>query len=194
MSKDDLLKHIADTGYNVGFGAKKHFATYDIVCKVPGLIGTFSTLVGVYALVYDTLSAKGLSATLVALGIVGLMIAFYDKEKDHYEDAGKKLTQLFNRLKVLYSNVKDASSEELEAFKSELNQIEDEFYKTGISKQILFSGWFAHLKFFGEHQIDWIDEQKHFKLLKDKIPASLSAIVLSIAVIGLALLIKRYFL
>ena len=31
MDKDDLLKHIAETGYNVGFGAKLHFATYDIV-------------------------------------------------------------------------------------------------------------------------------------------------------------------
>lgn len=34
MRRDDLLKHIADTGYNVGFGAKKHFATYDITDKV----------------------------------------------------------------------------------------------------------------------------------------------------------------
>ena len=35
MDKNTLLKMIAETGYNVGFGAKKHFATYDIVEKAP---------------------------------------------------------------------------------------------------------------------------------------------------------------
>lgn len=193
MSKDDLLKHIAETGYNVGFGAKKHFATFDIVDKVPGLIGTTSTLIGIYALVYETLSAKGLSATLVALGIIGLMIAFYDKEKGRYENAGIELTKLFNRLKALYSNVKSSSPESIEACQAELNQIETEYYGTGISKQILFSGWYAHLKFFGEHQIDWIDEQKNFKFIKDKVPASLSAVAILTALVGIILLAKHIF-
>lgn len=38
MNRDELLKYITDTAYNVGFGAKKHFATYDIVGKMPGFI------------------------------------------------------------------------------------------------------------------------------------------------------------
>ena len=50
MDKNDLLKHIAETGYNVGFGAKLHFATYDIVDKTPGLIGFISTAVGIFSL------------------------------------------------------------------------------------------------------------------------------------------------
>lgn len=193
MNREDLLKHIAETGYNVGFGAKKHFATYDIVDKVPGLIGTASTVVGVYALVYDTLSAKGLSATLVVLGIIGLMIAFYDKEKNRYELEGKELTRLFNRLKSLYSDVKNAAPEEIEGHTSELRAIEHEYENIGISKQILFSGWFAHLKFFGEHQIEWIDEQKQFKLFRDKIPASLATAVILFACAAIVFVLVQIF-
>ncbi len=42
MTKDDLLKDIAETGYNVGFGAKRHFATYNITQKIPSVIGFVS--------------------------------------------------------------------------------------------------------------------------------------------------------
>ena len=51
MNKSNLLMSIAETGYNVGFGAKKHFATYDIVQKAPGWIAFVSFVVGVSALV-----------------------------------------------------------------------------------------------------------------------------------------------
>ena len=38
MRQEDLLNQIAETAYNVGFGAKKHFATYDMIEKLPGII------------------------------------------------------------------------------------------------------------------------------------------------------------
>jgi hypothetical protein len=53
-----------------------------------------------------------------------------------------------------------------------LSAIETAFYGAAISKQILFSDWFAHYKFFAQHQIEWIDEQKHFTW-RDKVPVSL---------------------
>ena len=81
MDKTGLLKSIAETGYNVGFGAKKHFATYDIVEKVPGWIGFLSAAIGVYSLVFEQLSGKTLAATLVVAGIVGLYVFFYDSKK-----------------------------------------------------------------------------------------------------------------
>ena len=58
MDRAGLLKAIANTGYNVGFGAKKHFATFDLVEKVPGWIGFISSAVGIFALVWEPLSAK----------------------------------------------------------------------------------------------------------------------------------------
>ena len=192
MTKQDLLKRIADTGYNVGFGAKKHFATYDITAKVPGFIGFVSTAVGVFGLVFDLLSTKTLSAAFIVLGIMGISITLYDQKKEKYAEAGTKLTQIFNRLKALYFNVKAAQEIDLAKFEQELESIEVDYGKIGISDQMLFSGWLAHYKFFWEHQIDWIDEQKHFKFFRDKLPLSFTASAL-LAFVIVVLVIIHWF-
>lgn len=180
MDKRSLLKNIAESGYNVGFGAKKHFATYDIVDKAPGVIGFISTTFGIYALIYDQLSTKFLSASLVVLGIVGGYISFYDSSKDEYEKVGVLLTQLFNQLRNLYRSTQDANESLLPQLEQELRNIEDQYYTNSKSKQILFSDWYAHYKFFWQHQIDWVDEQKNFKLFRDKIPLTFSITLLLI--------------
>lgn len=177
MDKDSLLKEIAETGYNVGFGGRKHFATFDIVDKTPGLISFFSMAFGTYALVFDGLSTEFLSASFVVLGIIGLYISFYDSRKGDYEKAGIALTRLFNELRQLYRSTKSANDDALPEHKEKLNDIETRYYETSISKQILFSDWFAHYKFFWQVQIDWIDEQKNFKFLRDKIPLTFSLTV-----------------
>lgn len=94
MKKDDLLKQIADVAYNVGFGAKKHFATYDMVEKAPGLIAFCSMGVGIFGLVIDILSAKLLSAAFLVLGIAGFYVERYNADKDKYAEKGSALTQL----------------------------------------------------------------------------------------------------
>ena len=189
MTKQDLLKRIADTAYNVGFGAKKHFSTYDMTAKIPGFIGFISTGFGVFGLVFDILTAKALSAAFIVLGIMGICITLYDHKKEKYADAGTKLTNLFNRLKTLYFDVKATSKPDLLEFEQELEAIENEYSKAGISDQMLFSGWLAHYKFFWEHQIDWIDEQKHFRFFRDKVPLSFTvSATLAIAVVLILLL------
>ena len=183
MNRNELLKYIADTAYNVGFGAKKHFATYDIVGKMPGFIAFTSISIGVMSLAIDALTIKHVSATLVVLGIIGLYISFYDIKKDEYNDVGVKLTRLFNDLKNLYFDVKNAQDENLEIYREKIANIESQYYSISISKQILFSDWYAHYKFFWQHQIDWIDEQKKFKLLRDKLPLTFSLFVLLLLVL-----------
>jgi hypothetical protein len=178
MERKELLKNIAETAYNVGFGAKKHFATFDIVDKTPGLIGFFSTAFGTYALVFDELSTKFLSASFIVLGVMSIYISFYDSKKDAYEEVGICLTKLLNELRKLYSCTKYADDSKLSQYEVELKNIENQYYESSISKQILFSDWFAHYKFFWQLQIDWIDEQKQFKLFRDKIPLTFSISVL----------------
>lgn len=180
MTKDDLLKHIAETAYNVGFGAKKHFATYDIADKTPGLISFISMAFGIYALALDGLTTKFLSASFIVLGVIGLYISFYDSKKSSYESSGIELTKLFNELSKLYRNVKNADDHQLQEFEQELKDIENRYYSNCSSKQILFSDWYAHYKFFWQHQIDWVDEQKHFTFFRDKIPLSFSISVISV--------------
>lgn len=177
MDQTGLLRSLAETGYNVGFGAKKHFATFDIVEKGPGWIGFISAACGVYALVFDQLSAKLPSATLVVAGIVALYISFYRSAE--YERAGKELTLVYNELRDLYREVQAGA--DTAASHAQMRALEQRFYATSISKQILLSDWYAHFKFFGQHQITWIDEQLHFGFWKDKLPASAKLLAVFLA-------------
>lgn len=172
MRKDQLLKSIADTAYNVGFGGRKHWATYDIVDKVPGLIGFLSTAFGIFALIYDKLSEKSLSAAFIVFGLIALYITFYEPNKSKYAASANKLTTLFNALRDLYRTVQSHPIDDVDVYVDQLHLIEKDYYDTCISKQILFSDWYAHYKFFWQYQIDWLDEQKKFKLFRDKLPLS----------------------
>jgi hypothetical protein len=180
MKKELLLSRIADTAYNVGYGAKKHFATYDIVEKAPGWIGFISMGVGVFALFVDLLATKQVSAILIIFGISGLLINSYNETKQKYEQKGILLTGIFNELKELYLLVKSSDKSEFVEENDKLSEIESRFCSNCISKQILFSDWYAHYKFFWQHQIDWVDEQKHFRFWRDKVPLSLTVLCLLI--------------
>ncbi|RKG55388.1 SLATT domain-containing protein [Corallococcus sp. AB011P] len=191
MDKDRLLRSIAETGYNVGYGAKKHFATYDIVEKIPGWISFVSTCFGVLGLVHEKLSDKTLAATLVILGFVGLYIYLYDPKKMEYERVGIELTKIYNELRDLYRSVQSSSATQFTAEAERLRAIEDAYYSKGITKQILFSDWYAHYKFFWQHQIDWINEQKNFRLFRDKIPLTFTAFIITAVVVVAAYLLLR---
>lgn len=183
MNKSDLLKSIAEKGYDIGFGAKKHFATYDIIEKTPGFISFISMVFGIYALCIDGLSDKVISATFIVLGIVGLYVNLNGHKKDDYEKAGSELTRYFNQLKALYIEVKGSEDDQkTPEYQIRLTEIENNFYSASISKQIMFSNWYAHYKFFWEHQIDWIDEQLHFRLFRDKIPLSFLIVIFAVSI------------
>lgn len=171
MSQAALLKNIAETGYNVGFGGRKHWATYDIVEKVPGFIGFLGTAVGIFALVYDSLSAKNISATMAVIGIIGIYISVYDSKKSEYEKSAAELAQIYNGLRDLYRKVQSLPADaNLSTCQGELSDLENRYYSASISKQILFSDWYAHYKFFWQYQIDWVNEQKNFSFVRDKVP------------------------
>lgn len=183
MNKFDLLKSIAEKGYDVGFGAKKHFATYDIIEKAPGLISFSSMAFGIFALAVKGLSTELISATFIVLGVVGLYISLYDHKKSSYEQSGIALTKLYNELKALYLKVKNIDEDsDFSDLQKELSDIENRYYPACISKQILFSNWYTHYKFYWEHQIEWVNEQLKFSFFRDKIPLSLWLTILVIAI------------
>lgn len=194
MEKQNLLKSIADTAYNVGFGAKKHFATYDIVQKAPGIISFLSMTVGILALYINELTTQGISSFLIIFGIVGLYISFREGNKKEYDEKGRLLTQLFNELKELYYSVKSSNTTNFDLEKQKLQDIENRYYSNSLSDQIIFSDWYAHLKFFWQHQIDWIDEQKHFSFWRDKIPLSLYFAIFTAFIIIFVYVVKNMLL
>lgn len=167
MDKDRLLRLIAEKGYDVLFGVKKTFATYDIVSKAPGWIGFISLAIGVFALIYDPFSAKLPSAILVIAGIASLYISFYRAEE--YERSANNQLGIYNKLKSLYLSVQ--SGADPVAAKSDFDIIDGQYYSITMSKQIFLSGWYAHYKLFTETQIDWMEEQKSFTW-RDKWPVS----------------------
>ena len=182
MDKASLLRTIAETGYNVGFGAKKTFATFDIVEKGPGWIGLVSLAIGVYALYIDALAAKFPSATLIVAGVASLYISFY--RSGEYERAGNQQIKLFNRLRDLYREVSDNA--DITSSQLELSRIEDEFYSSAISKQIFLSDWYAHYKFFAQTQVRWINDELHLRVWHDMVPFSAKFAVIAFFVVMFA--------
>lgn len=173
MNKQELLKYIAIAGYDVGFGAKKHFATFDIIEKGPGWLGFVSLVGGIYGLFVPFWSLTHVSAVFVIFGVVSLYIGMYGAEKQGYEECGKKLTQGFHDLHALYRTVKSMSEDaDMSAQVQQAQKIRADMLACCISKQIFLSDWYAHFKFFWQAQIDWIDEARPFSFFRDKIPLS----------------------
>lgn len=172
MEKNNLLKHIAETGYNVGYSAKLHFASFEMIEKLPGLISFVSTAFGIYALAFSQLSTKFMSCTLLALGLIGLYITMKNGEKANYEEKGILLTNLFNELKHLLSEAEKTSSDS-SLITSKLQDIESRYNTSCASHHVMFASWFAHYKFFWEQQTSWIEKHRSFGFFRDKVPLTL---------------------
>ncbi|SNS31812.1 hypothetical protein SAMN06265795_102188 [Noviherbaspirillum humi] len=188
MDKQALLKLIAESSYNIGFGAKKHFATFDIVEKVPGWIGLASLTAGVLALFIKELEEKYVTAAFTILGIAALTFNSYNEKKDQYNQTGIALTGKFHELRSLYQTVKSLTATVgLTPYLAEHSRIQQEALQFGMSKHIFLSDWYAHIKFFGQSQTDWMDEQLHFGFIKDKIPFSAKVLFVAISILVAAL-------
>lgn len=187
LDKDSLLKELAEHGYNIGFGAKVHFATYDTVTKVPGMVSLVGLLIGVGQLAYPNYNySTTISTLLIMVSIIALTMSSYNAEKDEYSKIGTELTELFNELKRIYYKVKNSDQEIFTEEVKRLREITNKYYAISKSNQIFGSHWLAHYKFFWQHQIEWVDEQKEFKFWKDKIPKSFLWFIVVMALVAWA--------
>ena len=194
MKKDDLLRSIATYGYNVGFGAKKNFASHDIVVKMPSWIGFTTLAIGIIQLGYSSFSEnKELSTALILISVISLYISVYNSDAEKFEKEGVRLTKIFNKLMDLYYIVKSSSKDDFTKEKLELDEIMKDFYSNTITKQVFLSQWFAHFKFFYEMQIEWINEQLNFKFFNDKLPNSLKIFFTLILITSIIFICYEYF-
>lgn len=191
MTQSDMLKLIARHGYNVGFGAKKNFATYDLICKSSGWISFISLAIGVFALFIPQLATNVVSAILIIFGVATMYIQFYDSEKINYEKAGIEQTIIFNELEVIFRNVKSDASFDYEKTQESINLIMERFYRTVISKQIFGSNWYAHYKFFCEFEKDWVEDELNLTF-KDKVPFSLIFFALLALIFAIIIIWKTH--
>jgi hypothetical protein len=189
MNKEQFKKEIAKNAYNVGFGAKKHFASYDILTKIPNWISFIGLAIGIIQVAYDSFpNQKEISVLLIIVSIAGFYINFSNKEINKYKKAGEKLTQIYNKLRQLYLNVDSSENDKFKNEKKELDLLLKSYYKISITKQIFLSQWYAHFKFFYEFQIDWLDKELNFKFWKDKFPNSLKYLIFFIIFIVIVFL------
>jgi hypothetical protein len=182
MTKDGLLKMIAESGYNIGYAAKKHLATFDIVEKVPGWLALLSIAAGIGGLFIPALEQKFVSAAFLVLGIASLFINFYMQDKDKYAKAGDRLTGKLHELRALYQHVKATpDTADFTTFAATHDQIQADALSMGIPKQIFLSDSYAYYKFFWQAQTSWMDEQLRFKFWRDKMPLGLILCLAAIA-------------
>lgn len=172
MDKIQLKQYIAKIAYNIGFGAKKNFASYDIIRNANEYISMISMAIGVLALVFETFNEKTISALLLIAGIIGLYISKFESMLDTYDKTGVSNTKHFNELNILYNKV-DEINADTDDILLKVKEIENDFYSTTISKQVYFSGWYAHYKFFYQFQCEWIVKELKLTFWKDKVPNSL---------------------
>lgn len=176
-TREDLLKRIAERGFEVGYAANLNFATHDIADKVPVLVSFVSTVVGILALVSPFFQLESVAVCLVLLGIVSLYVEKYPAHE--YGDRGKRTMNMLHDLESLYYKVKDNTdpASDFQEEEEELWTIGIEFIASTSPHQILFATWYANYKFFAEKDYAWIDEQLHFRFWRDKIPATLKALL-----------------
>lgn len=187
MNKDLLLKDIAESGYNIGYAAKKHLATYDIVEKAPGWISITSFAFGVLALVVPEINNNTLAAFLLIVAYAVFYFNSYQDGRLEYSRVGSRLTTIFTTLRSLYYEAKsrdDAAS--FVDLKARYRELLDESQSIGISKQIFMSDWYAHYKFFWQAERSWLEEKRPFTFWRDKVP-------LSATVTGIAALLAMIF-
>lgn len=190
MDKNNLKIYIARTAYNVGFGAKKNFASYDIVRNLNEYISILSMIIAVLALVLEIFNAKIISAILLIFGIIGLYINKFDKNVEDYDKFGTIYLKLYKKLHLIYNKIDTIENSKISDIIQEIESIEEEFYSNNNSKQVYFSDWLAHFKFFYQFQSDWIVKELNLTLWKDKIPNSLKFFL----IILLMILLAVYFL
>src|SRR5699024_6673561 len=156
---DSWLTSIAIKGYDVGFGAKKHFATRDVVCNVPNVIALGTLITGIIQLGVDIpiFTNKVLSLFLIFIGIIAIFINQYGNRKNEFIEIGVKINKIYQELRNLYCKVQGTDSvnkEKIEELEQVYNGLIHQFHDIGITQQIIFSDWYAHYKFFVQLEIE----------------------------------------
>lgn len=185
MNKDLLLKDVAESGYNIGYAAKKHLATYDIVEKAPGWISIISFAFGVFALVVPQLNNNILAAFLLIVAYAVFYFNSYQDSRLEYSKVGSRLTTIFTTLRsLLYEAKSRDESDNFDDIQARYRELLDESQSIGISKQIFLSDWYAHYKFFWQAERSWLEEYRPFTFWRDKIPlsATLTGIAMIVAI------------
>ena len=186
MTKENLLKVIAEKGYVISYAANLNFATYDIVTKISAKVTYTSLAISIIGLIWPNITTYWITIPVLLMSIACIYTEKYMAKSEDYAQRGVKNTGQWNELKNLYCEVKDSDENtDFTPTFTRVIEIEAEFNNTAEYNQILFANWFAHFKLFCEKDYHWMDEQLHFSFWKDKLPGTFIALLFIMIIVGI---------
>lgn len=194
MNKQSLLHNIAQSAYDIGFGGKKHFITYDVHRILPRFISVATLVIGILQLSSfykstNAISQEWISIILIVIGVISLVLDLLGDRKEEYEIAGKKLIGYFNELRRMYFEIDSLNdSADFSIYEIRLNDICQNVNNISISKQAIATHIITHIGFFNVMQSNWVVTE--LKLTwRDKFPIYHWESILTFIIIS-AILIK----
>lgn len=172
MNKDQLLSAIAQAGYDAAYGAKLSFASYDMHRFCPGILGLITGSVGILGLVMESFGNKTVAATMSCLGFLTFLVTAREAKLDKLKNSGMALTHVRNELEVLYLGVAGSNMTTFSNEVAELQRLRTKITEESVSEQLMFSGWYAHTKLFGEMRTKWIVDGCGLTFWKDMVPST----------------------
>lgn len=130
IDKAILKKDIADLAYNATYGANRHFATFDIVSRLPAWIGFASLAFGIVGLAFKV-TTNLTSVVFILLSIAALLINMYEPKKTDYEKRAVRLTKLSGQLLSLYRKAETDDPDVLLEVNKEFLELKDAYYSDG---------------------------------------------------------------
>lgn len=192
MKQNDFLKKIANEGYNVGMGCNKSYATFDFLEKFPTLFTVVALTISLLQIANDNFPyAKEINMTLLIISICSIYLEKY--KKNNFLNSGIALTKVEKKIKDFYFELKENYDEgQIKNYEKELETLLDEAQEnTEFSHIIFITDIIAHYKLFFQkkNNSEWFCNELELKLFKDKIPENIKAILLLVALIGIAIII-----
>lgn len=184
MTKEQLLRQIANIGYSTSYGRDKCYSTSDIATKTTWRVTILGALVAFLCALYPILSTISLlTFAVLTLTILGIYLRPYTDNK--YIESAQALEKIERKLQNLYFDLKanESSSLNIEFYQQELNELDNEQKKASLSTQVLGSDWYAHVKLFWGKKINskWFVDELELKFFFDKLPFSFFCFALIIS-------------
>lgn len=191
MNKEDLLKDIAQVGYNTSYGCNKHYSTADLVGKGPNRFGAISLIIGIAAIAYPILGSKPIGVIMTIMSVLFLYTNTYQEKLDQYFATATQLEDIFSKLSRLYTKLKSIttpSSQQIADCEKELKKLETEMRTVTMYKQIFGSNFTAHIKMFWTKRTnnEWYLRELNLTIV-DQLPLSVWVMMITVFIFGLGL-------
>jgi len=195
MTKQQLLRQIANIGYSTSYGRDKCYSSSDLANKTTWRVTILGALFALLCALYPVLNTISLLGFgVIAITVLGIYLRPYTDSR--YLEAAQTLEKIERKLQNLYFDLKanESDSIDINSYQEQLNQLDDDQKNASISTQVLGSDWYAHAKLFWGKKINsqWFVDELKLKLFFDKFPLSFFCFCLGVCILLLLIVIGLF--